>query len=52
MATEAMKRQQEYQRQQQQEGTITVDYIPNKTKGAKGTNTSRGGDYIDFEEVK
>ncbi len=54
MAGEAMKRQQEYQRQTQQkrEGTISVDYIPTEGKRTKGPNTSRGGDYVDYEEVK
>jgi hypothetical protein len=54
MAGEAMKRQQEYQRQQQKktEGTISVDYIPVKGKNTKGPNTSKGGDYVDYEEVK
>jgi len=49
-----MKRQQEYQRQQQKktEGTISVDYIPVKGKNTKGPNTSKGGDYVDYEEVK
>jgi hypothetical protein len=54
MAAEAMRRQQEYQRQhqQKQEGTISVDYIPNQTKRTQGPKSSGAGDYIDFEEVK
>lgn len=53
MAGEAMKQQQEYQRQQQKktEGTISVDYIPVKGK-PKGPNLSKGGDYVDYEEIK
>ncbi len=54
MANEAMKRQQEYQRQTQQkrEGTISVDYIPTQGKRSKGSNSAGGGDYVDYEEVK
>ena len=53
MAGEAMKQQQEYQRQQQKkaEGTISVDYIPVKGK-PKGPNLSKDGDYVDYEEIK
>lgn len=53
MAGEAMKQQQEYYRKQQQkrEGTITVDYIPTEGK-RKNPPTSKGGDYVDYEEIK
>lgn len=53
MAGEAMKRQQEYQKQQQKkEGTISVDYIPTQGKTSKGGPKPSSGDYIDYEEVK
>ncbi len=53
MATEAMRRQQEYQYQEQKkrEGTISVDYIPTQGKSTKPPKKSGKGDYIDFEEV-
>ncbi|GAA4378255.1 hypothetical protein [Hymenobacter koreensis] len=33
------------------EGKVRVDYVPPVTK-ARGTDEFRGGDYVEFEEVK
>lgn len=54
MASEAMKKQQQYaQRQQKTEGTISVDYIPTKSKSTpKGVNKNSNNDFVDYEEVK
>ena len=54
MASEAMKKQQQYaQRQQKTEGTISVDYIPTKRKSTpKGVNKNSNNDFVDYEEVK
>ena len=54
MASEAMKKQQQYaQRQQKTEGTISVDYIPKKSKSTpKGVNKNSNNDFVDYEEVK
>lgn len=50
MAEEARKEQQRYvDSQRKKEGTISVDYIPDKNKGKKKKNDD--GDYVDFEEV-
>jgi hypothetical protein len=34
------------------EGTIDVDYVPNKKKTKNTNNASDGGDYVPFEEIK
>lgn len=49
-----MKKQQQYaQRQQKTEGTISVDYIPTKSKSTpKGVNKNSNNDFVDYEEVK
>jgi len=54
MANEAMKRQQ-YNNQQQyrkSEGTISVDYVPEKTKSSKPFSKDKNDEYVDFEEIK
>lgn len=47
--------QQQQQRQttaqQKRKGEINIDHIPKNQKG-KPTSGSKGGDYIDYEEVK
>jgi len=53
MAGEAMKRQQTHAKgKQRTEGTISVDYIPEKGKQEKGPAKPKSGDYVDYEEVK
>lgn len=34
------------------EGTIDVDYVPNKKKTNSTNKTSDDGDYVPFEEIK
>ncbi len=53
MANEAMKHQQYNQRSQRSEGTISVDYVPEKgTPPSKKFNKPNTGDFVDYEEVK
>lgn len=42
--------QQQQQRSRRPEGSISIDYMPNK-KDKKG-NADKLGDFVDFEEVK
>jgi len=46
-----------YQQQAQQEpatkaGQVRVDYVPPTTSGAERKHEFRGGEYVDYEEVK
>jgi hypothetical protein len=52
MADEAMRRQQQSRQPTKKEGTISVDYVPEKGTSRKGSSASDGGDYIDYEELK
>jgi len=42
--------QQQQQRQRRPEGTISIDYMPQKEK--KKGNADKLGDFVDYEEVK
>ena len=45
----------EYRRQQKQQppnGNIYVDHVPEERKKSRTTEDFKGGEYVDFEEVK
>lgn len=42
--------QQRYQRRTPGDGNVNVDYIPKKDK--KSSDSFRGGEYVDYEEVE
>ena len=49
------RREQQQRRQarsQSAEGSIHVDYVPKEEKKARTTEDFKGGDYVDYEEVK
>ena len=48
------RRQQRRQYRQSQNGNVNVDYIPDDQKKKKGPTTEdfKGGDYVDYEELK
>lgn len=50
VGNQMVKEQKRYEKKQQarKEGEIKVDYIPDNGK----SNGSKGGQYVDFEEVK
>lgn len=48
---EASKEQERAQRRAQREGDIHVDYIPKSYK-ERSEKEIKGGDYVDYEEVK
>jgi len=52
MADEAMRKQQQNSQPKKKEGTVSVDYIPEKGNSSKGSSSSDDGDYIDYEELK
>jgi uncharacterized protein YxeA len=35
-----------------QDGNLNIDYVPKKERGEKTGKGFKGGDYVDFEEVK
>ena len=47
----ASHHQQRQANQHKKEGEINIDYIPHDQK-SKSTSSKKGGDYIDYEEVK
>ncbi|MFC0185854.1 protein of unknown function [Pseudarcicella hirudinis] len=46
------EQQRNAQSSQKREGQIDVDYVPPRNKNPKSTDDFRGGEYIDYEEVK
>lgn len=54
------QRQQQYQQSQQRSratyarnGEVKVDYVPDEEiKKRKSSNSTRGGEYVDYEEIK
>jgi hypothetical protein len=51
MADAQFKEQQHTGRKKSPEGSIHIDYIPPAKNESKGGSV-KGGDYVDFEEVK
>lgn len=48
---QARQKQQQQAKAHKREGEINIEYIPNDQKG-RGSTGRKGGDYIDYEEVK
>ena len=49
------RREQAYRRSQSQrapDGRIHVDYVPQEEKKERSTQDFKGGEYVDYEEVK
>ncbi|QMU30814.1 DUF4834 family protein [Adhaeribacter radiodurans] len=40
------------QQNQAQEGKINIDYVPNENKAKPSGGEFKGGEYVDYEEVK
>ncbi len=46
------RREQQQRRQHAPDGRIHVDHIPPEDKKARSTQDFKGGEYVDYEEVK
>ncbi len=46
------EQRQNYQRTQSSDGSIHVDYVPTEEKKERSTQDFKGGEYVDYEDVK
>ena len=46
------QQQRQYQSQRAPDGSVHVDYVPKEEKKERTTEDFKGGEYVDYEEVK
>ena len=46
------REQQQRQARRSPDGSINVDYIPSEEKKERSTQDFKGGEYVDYEEIK
>lgn len=46
------KHRREQQQPRSPDGRIHVDYVPEEKKGERSTQDFKGGEYVDYEEIK